>query len=285
MPTCPGDFNGLNGIPFTGAQESVSVITYPEGVYRPFPLKGIISWNSHSFNLTNEDMWLDAYVNIEYADSTDFEAEGGLLGVNMIFIQNIPPFEQREYCATLTFPSGTRFVELSSHTHRHGKHFRMWAPPQPRCVGGSIFTPPVEQSDGTPCGPGNPADLFYQSYDYEDAVYLRYHDDPWLLQGNQAARTLRYCSLYDNGQDNPTEVKRQSTSPVAPGTFIPGLSIGGPCPNSTVACMGGPNKGQLCQAIDANCPESECDACPSVGGFTTEDEMFLMLGFYYNDPE
>ena len=45
--------------------------------------------------------------------------------------------------------------------------------------------------------------------------------------------------------------------------------------------MDGPNKGNNCYGNDFNCPQSECDACPATGGLTTEDEMFLVLGFYY----
>ena len=46
-------------------------------------------------------------------------------------------------------------------------------------------------------------------------------------------------------------------------------------------CLDGPNKGHLCGLDDSLCPESVCDACPLEGGVTTEDEMFIMLGFYY----
>lgn len=272
----PADFSGLGNIGFSGAQESVGIFQMPEGVYRPVPLKGIIAWNSHAFNLTNTPLWLDAYINVHYTDDAQFEATGGIFGVNRIFVQNVPPFEQREYCATFTFPQGSRLIEISSHTHRHGKHFRIWAPPQEECTGGNVL-----QADPG-CEPGDPDDLFYESFGYSDARYIRYLDDPWLLQGNQAARTFRYCSLYDNGYDDPATVKRQSLSPSPPPGFG---AIGGPCSDATVACMGGPNMGNLCLGSDWNCPESECDACPARGGLTTEDEMFLMLGFYYIDPE
>ena len=273
LPGPAGGVGGLGGLGFSGAQESVSVIGYPEGVYRPMPLKGIISWNSHAFNLTNSPLWLDAFINLHWTDEAIYRAQGGILGLDKIFVQNVPPFEQREYCATLTMPNYTNWTEISSHTHRHGKRFRMWLPPQEECDGGTGFGADPD------CLPGDDDDLFYESLTYEDARYIRYHDEPWDMgNGDKESRTIKYCSLYDNGYDNPSEVKRQSTSPTpAPGP----LQVGGPCSDTTVACMDGPNKGNNCYGNDFNCPQSECDACPATGGLTTEDEMFLVLGFYY----
>jgi hypothetical protein len=94
-------------------------------------------------------------------------------------------------------------------------------------------------------------------------------------------RTFLYCSLYDNGStvSSPT-VKRQSTSPEAPAGLGPFVS-GGPCPDSTVACLGGSNAGALCGGNNAACDSVICDACPVVGGVTTEDEMFIFIGGYY----
>jgi hypothetical protein len=47
-------------------------------------------------------------------------------------------------------------------------------------------------------------------------------------------------------------------------------------------CFGGDNQGQACDGDDAVCGEGGmCDACPLLGGVTTDDEMFLPLGSYY----
>ena len=101
------------------------------------------------------------------------------------------------------------------------------------------------------------------------------------FNGSVNDRTIKFCSLFDNGFGNgigdPDKVKTQSGSPEATGD----LPIGGPCADSTVACMGGVNKGLLCGGNDANCPGSVCDACPLRGGVTTEDEMFIAIGNYY----
>jgi hypothetical protein len=102
-----------------------------------------------------------------------------------------------------------------------------------------------------------------------------------------SSRRYKFCSLYDNGETVPDEVKRQSTSPPPPfGNVLEG-TIGGPCPDRTVACLGGPKKGVQCNGDNAFCDSSPglgdgiCDACPVHGGVTTEDEMFILLGSYY----
>jgi hypothetical protein len=69
---------------------------------------------------------------------------------------------------------------------------------------------------------------------------------------------------------------------------IPGL--GGPCLTPT-GCTAG-KVGDACSgaseaARNASCDsaagagDGECDACPLIGGVTTEDEMFVLLGDYY----
>ena len=83
-------------------------------------------------------------------------------------------------------------------------------------------------------------------------------------------------------------MKRRSTSPEPPLVFGLPLGPGGPCPDATVACANeGPTKGNLCNGNDSVCDSSpgagdgDCDACPVLGGVTTEDEMFIQTGAYY----
>ena len=94
-------------------------------------------------------------------------------------------------------------------------------------------------------------------------------------------RTFLYCSVYDNGS-TPTSpaVKRQSTSPSAPGGLGP-FAPGGPCDDTETTCFGGANAGTACNGNDAVCDSGQCDACPVRGGVTTEDEMFIFIGTYY----
>jgi cysteine-rich repeat protein len=268
----PPGFTASNAPTFSGSQEPTAHFNFPNGVYNLMPLKGLIIWNSHAFNHHNQDTEMESWINMTYTDTRTWPAVG-LFDNRWIFAQNVPPFQTQELCATHTFAEGTRLFQLSSHTHSRGVRWRYYGPPQTPCT----------QSPGNInglCLPGDEDDIFYTSYDYSDPFTLN-PDPPMHFTGTQAQRTVKFCSLYDNGSPaNPELIKRQSTSPVPTGM----LGIGGPCPDSTVVCLGGPNKGMECNGDDFNCPDSVCDACPLKGGVTTEDEMYIAIGTYYINP-
>lgn len=257
---------------FSGSQEPTAHFNYPNGVYSILPLKGLVVWNSHAFNLTNEDTEMEAWINLTYTDTRTWQAQG-LFDDRWIFTQDVPAFETREYCATHTFAEGTRLFQLSSHAHKRGVRWRYYAPPQTPC----------SQVPGTAdpaCLPGDEEDVFYTSYDYSDPLTLN-PDPPIHYTGTVANRTIKFCSLYDNGSpEHPDLIKRQSTSPVPTNN----LAIGGPCDDSDLVCLGGTNKGLDCSGNDLLCPGSVCDACPLKGGVTTEDEMFIAIGTYFVNP-
>lgn len=266
-------FASNNAPAFSGAQEPTSSIDFPAGVYQLLPLRGIIVWNSHAFNLTNQDMNMESWLNLDFAAQQDFLAQG-LFNATEIFVQDVPPYETREYCYTHTFAEGTRLFEISSHMHSRGKRWRYFSAPQTPCP------------NAAGCSPGNPADIFYESTDYSDAVVTLF-DPPVHFTGSAADRTIKFCTLYDNGFSDPSEVKTASGSPCPPNGC--GLIPGGPCGpggdprNPDVKCLGGPNVGQVCTA-DFECPNSVCDACNLMGGVTTMDEMFIAIGNFYVAP-
>ena len=85
--------------------------------------------------------------------------------------------------------------------------------------------------------------------------------------------------MYDNGADNPLEVKRESTKPNTPSCDFLGTCG---CPEEQRVCLGGEKQGDPCGGDDAVCgAEGTCDACPLHGGVTTDDEMFIPLGSFY----
>jgi cysteine-rich repeat protein len=140
----------------------------------------------------------------------------------------------------------------------------------------------------------------YLSSDYSDPLNLDFDPPLEFDSADPTQRTLLYCSLWDNGATpSSPPVKRRSTSPLPPPIDI-GFPIdlepvlGGPCPESKVVCLDGPNKGALCgQQADPDafcgvseaCPDCVCDACPAHGGVTTKDEMFIALGGFFVVPE
>jgi hypothetical protein len=130
--------------------------------------------------------------------------------------------------------------------------------------------------------------LLYLSLVYNDPLVLSF-DPPRVFPGPGSAledRTFTYCALYDNGFTDPSKVKRRSTSPDRPGG-VGGL-FGGPCrvpTHCTEGKMGERCLGQTDEERNASCDSSPgdgfCDACPLLGGVTTEDEMFAFFGAYY----
>ncbi len=266
-------FASNNSPVFSGAQEPTSATSYPAGVYQLLPLRGVVVWNSHAFNLTSQDMNMEAWLNLDFADQQNFLAQG-LFNADEIFVQDVPPYQTREYCYTHTFAEGTRLFEISSHMHSRGKRWRYFSAPQTPCA------------SATGCPLGNPADIFYESTDYSDPVVTDFAP-PIHFTGSVADRTIKFCTLFDNGASDPAEVKTVSGSPCPPNGC--GLIPGGPCGpggdsrNPDVKCLGGPNVGQLCTA-DFECTNSVCDACNLMGGVTTMDEMFIAIGTFYVAP-
>jgi hypothetical protein len=285
-PNGPQEMAGIDG--FLGnassrknivfAQEATSRENLIPGVYGAVPVSGFVIWNSHAFNLTAEDTTVEQYLNFMYVGAAEraYQRQDLLFFDNLFAMGTIPPFESTEVCATFTVEVGSRILTLSSHTHQHGRDFRIWFPPNEPCARTADCIPPRDR------------DPEYRSFQYQDPLYRRFgaeelipFDDP-----DPASRTFRYCAVFDNGAEDPTSVRRNSERPDAAtcefaelaGGFIAKCG----CGPETRACLGGPNQGEICGEDDSACGEGGiCDACPLAGGVTTEDEMFAVLGAYY----
>jgi len=132
--------------------------------------------------------------------------------------------------------------------------------------------------------------LLYTSLVYNDPFVTRY-SPPKLMGGTYSVpeeRSLTYCQLYDNGFTTADEVKKKSTSPPTP-IGIPGV-LGGPCvtpSGCTAGAVGSACSGATQTARNASCDSTDgagdgiCDACQLLGGVTTEDEMFILMGSFY----
>jgi len=247
-----------------GSQAPVSTSEYPEGVYAVIPIKGVVTWDSHGFNLTNEATSIEQYLSFQYAMKEDQRSEMvQIFDASRVFSMSIPAYQQLEMCNTYVLPQYARLHELSSHVHKRGILWRSWLPPN---------TPDCRPEAGCAPNPGAPDQI---SKVYNDAVVTRYTPALTFDGADPASRTIKYCSLFDNGKEKPDLLKRRSQLPEGATD----------CGIFDLYCYGGTNPGAACFGIDGLCQGGgKCDACTVLGGETTADEMFLLLGEYYLEP-
>ena len=263
-------------VTLSGAQESTWVNLMSPGVYAVVPVKGFISWNSHAFNLTNKETTIEQWVNVEYVAESErrFERQT-LFEADRIFAMNpVAPFQKREVCMTFTLPRYARLMTLSSHMHERGELFEIWGPPHEPCVGGSFL------SADRNCQRPNDEPMYVSRF-YNDPVYTYFTPpmDPFTSE-DANDRTFKACAVFDNGADNPIEVKRNSNSLNIATCNEPFANCG--CEAALRSCFLGVNQGMPCDGDDSVCGEGgTCDACPLLGGITTDSEMFIPFGFYF----
>jgi hypothetical protein len=275
-PHAPDDFGlggGLGGptgtlVQLSGAQESTAIDLPPPGVYSRLPLQGFVSWNSHGFNLTKKDTTIEQWVNLTFAPEPErLWLRRQIFEAGSIFAMTpVAPFTKREVCMTWTLPQYSQLLSLSSHMHERGELFRIWLPPNEVCAGTLACSPPDRAAE-------------YESRLYDDPLYTYYDPPEDYSSTDTVGRTFKACAVYDNGADNPLEVKRESTKPNTPTCGFVG-SCG--CPAEQRVCLGGDDQAAACGGEDSVCGDGGlCDACPLLGGITTDDEMFIPLGSYF----
>jgi len=142
----PGDGGlGINSAGFTGTQETASEFDFFPGVYREVPLKGLILWNSHAFNLTDLEGTLNAYLNFEFAAPEEqLTPARQIFNTEEIFTMNVPPFSAQEVCNIHQLAPNTNLFELGSHAHQRMKRWRTFL---------GAFTCDGGPRTGTPCSP------------------------------------------------------------------------------------------------------------------------------------
>ena len=119
------------------------------GVYAEAPLRGILVWNSHAYNVTDKPGKLDIWVNLDFAAPE--EQRYPLKRFTEVFEQfklSVPAFGAQELCSHYVVPPNAAIIELSSHNHKRGKRFSIWQG-NFACTGG----PNV----GKPCPPNGVA--------------------------------------------------------------------------------------------------------------------------------
>ena len=257
-PQLPGRF--FNYTQIGGAQKAQSDIDFAPGVWAPTPSKGILFWNPHAFNLTDQDTTMHGWLNYSYAQDRRYIVHG-IFDISKIFgATGIPPYQKGTVCNDYTFndfssPQQAQVFTLSSHTHRHGEHF--W------------ITDPQHGDQ-----------LLYENFVYNDPPNKTF--DPPLVFN--AGNKLHYCAVYNNGvaadgvSPDPTLVTRASHVP----PNAPSFSFCNP-----VKCVAGKMNPPATCRTDRDCDSvpgannGVCDACPITGGESTENEMFIAIGQYY----
>ena len=254
----------LNPSTFSGTQQAQFRRENFPGVFSFAPMRGLIFWNSHAFNLTTSDTRMNARANFHFATDRRYQLQGANEGfaIFRLMREGAPPYTEKVMCSDIEIPQGGRLTSLGSHTHKRGKHF--W----------------FELPSG---------EHIYDSFVYNDPL-TRYFDPPMEFdQEDPAERTLTACSLFNNGLDedgnpDPETVTRASRIPY-------GITTGGSesqlgfceptqCVNpgrTHIECDDGiENRAGDDAACDSSpgAGDGFCDACQIWGGVTTENEMF-----------
>ncbi len=250
-----------------GAQQAQDNREFYPGVFAQMPVRGVAYWNPHAFNLTSRDHEMNSRLNYYFAEKDESVTPlKTIFDGSKIFSANAAPYTTQTVCNDFVLPQGANLYDLSSHTHKHGKHF--W-----------VELPGGEQ--------------IYENFLYNDPAERRF-DPPLVFDSPEAAeRTLHFCSTYNNGvadDGSPdTElVTRSSRVPESarqPGSFgtcepiacVEG-KIGAPCDDGVRGNLTG-NDAACDTTPDAG--DGWCDACKIHGGESTENEMFILTGSYF----
>jgi len=232
------------------ALDASEVVPRIPGVYREVPVRGIVFWDFHGFNLTAEDTIAHGRINLTYARSPK-EQERRLLVNGALNGENqVPPFRHQRLCNEWTVPKGAKVLRITSHTHRHASNFRIWNPS---------------------------GEMFYESKDWESAPYIAL-PTPFISNAEDPReRTFKFCADFNNGLN---EDGTPNMDLLVQASLVPEYELFRPDP---VACAAG-RVAEPCVAAlgDAQCDsqpgaaDGKCDAAPIGFGQTSEMEMFMM---------
>lgn len=122
-----------------------AAVSGSSGIYEEMPPQGILVWNSHAFNITDEPATLDMWINFEFAAPAEqIVPLARFVDTSAIGKMRVPAFGADEVCQHYVAPRNARMLELASHTHKRGKRFRIFEG-RFACDGGSKV--------GQPCTP------------------------------------------------------------------------------------------------------------------------------------
>ncbi|MET0389908.1 MAG: hypothetical protein ABW321_28305 [Polyangiales bacterium] len=242
-----GDVLGSAG-GFARAQTAQYYQQPRDGVYSTFPVRGLVYWNSHAFNLTENETTMHAWINLYYAKDRQHELKNVTVTQNIAAAAGIAPFTSKAVCGTWVAPQNALLYNLTSHTHKRGGHFT------------------VDLSDGT---------RIYESAIYTDPVEQAFDPPMHFDAADEAKRTLKYCADFNNGITEAgtpdlelvTRLSKMPKNSTCEPVACAAGKVGAPCDGAAddAACDSAPGAG-----------DGSCDACPITAGQTTEDEMFVL---------
>jgi hypothetical protein len=218
-----------------------------DGVYRTVPIKGVIFWDLHAFNLTTGPHHQRAFMNLTFADDRRFFEQRLTVTGNL---DGVAPYTKKDLCDQWVVPKGLKIIRMTSHSHKRGQDFRVKDPS------------------------GN---LLYESQLYSDPTYVTFQPPLEYDSDDATARTLTFCNVFNNGLNpdgtrNYELVTKLSTTPSYDAQPIP------------VACAKG-NVGAACISFlgDSQCDstagaaDGKCDAANIHFGLSTASEMFFFM--------
>jgi hypothetical protein len=229
------------------AQQSQLTVPPIDGVYRSVPIKGVIFWDLHAFNLTTEPHVQRAFLNLTYADDRRFLEQRLTVTGNL---DGVAPYTQRDLCAQWVVPKGLKIIRMTSHSHKRGMDFRAKDPS---------------------------GKLLYESTLYSDPAYITF-DPPLAYDSDDAtARTMTFCNVYNNGLNadgtaNYDLVTKLSETPSYDVQPSPVACTKGRVAASCISLLGD----SQCDSIPG-AGDGKCDAASIHFGVSTQSEMFFLL--------
>jgi len=142
----PGDAGvGLQVAGISVTQETAAEFDFGTGVFDELPVRGIVLWDSHAFNLSDEPGRLRAWLNFEFATPDEQVSRvEPIFNADELFAINAPAFGTDEPCNIHVLPPNARLLEISTHMHRFGRRFRIFE---------GAFTCEGGRNDGLACSP------------------------------------------------------------------------------------------------------------------------------------
>ena len=232
-----------------GSDAPTNQVTYPAGVALKLqPRQGLLL-NAHYINFYSDTQG-EVYVNLYTvpADQVQYEAKNLFDVVANSFI-DVPPFTTKATEWSWSPSSRIALLGLTSHMHKRG----------------TLFTIDHFADDGTNLNPvDGPKDPdgnthLYVNQDYVDPADLGF-DPPLILEPGDR---LVYTCHHDNGVNRSIKLGCEETPGVAPGVPL----------GAAQAC-----------SVDDDClgfGTEKCVPANLVFGFTSNDEMCIMPGLYY----